>query len=162
MPILGGQSLAGVFDAMFASFVPLYADQVGTDGSPVLVTFGPPGQDQPSAIVAIMDTRTLITRPTLGTGRSREMAAEIDVTFSVYTQGDETTQQTSTDCALGLLTVLESNLRTSPNERLGGVARDAWVSAANVAGTVAVDPDSGNPAGRVCTVEAVVTALIRY
>lgn len=156
------QSLQGVFDAMLTSFVPLYAGQVGTDKTPVLVTFGPPGQYQPSGIVAIMDTRTQITRPTLGQGRSREMAAELEITISVYTPGDESTQQVSTDCALGLLTVLETNLRLAPNERLGGVCRDAWLSSANPAGSVATDPETGSPAGRVTTVDAVITVLIRY
>ena len=66
------------------------------------------------------------------------------------------------DCALGLLTVLESNLRADPNQRLGGVCRDAWVSSANPSNTVAIDPETGSPAGRVATVEAVISALIRY
>lgn len=154
--------LAGVLDAMYASFTTLYAASVGTDGTPVLVTFGPPGQYQPSAIVAIMDTTTQISRPTMGTARSREMAADIAVTFSVYTPGDESAQQESTDCALNLVTVLESNLRTSPNERLGGVCRDAWISRVDPRGSVATDPDSGAPAGRVTDVDVVVTAVIRY
>jgi hypothetical protein len=162
MPVIAGQSIAGVLDGLLSSFGPLFADEVGTDDSPVLVCFGPPGAYQPSAIVAIMDVHTEITRPTMGTNRSREMAAAIDVVFSVYTPGDESAQKESTDCALLLLAVLEQHLRTAPNERLGGAARDAWVSAANPSGTVATDPDTGSPAGRVCTIEAVVTALIRY
>lgn len=156
------QSLAGVLDALLASIPPLYASQVGTDGSPVLVTFGPPGQYQPSAIVAVMDTKAKIERPTLGPNRSREITAEVDLIFSVYTPGDESTQQVSLDCVLSLLTVLEQNLRASPNERLGGVCRDAWISQANPSGTVATDPQTGSPAGRVATVDAVLTALIRY
>ena len=122
------QSIAGVLDGLYTSFATIYAGQLGTDGSPVLVSFGDPGQYQPSAIVAIMDTTTQISRPTLGTNRSREMAAEVSIIISVYTEGGEEVQQTSTDKAFGLLTVLESNLRTSPNERLGGASRDAWVS----------------------------------
>ena len=156
------QSIAGVLDALYASFTTIYAGSVGTDSSPVLVSFGDPGQYQPSAIVAIMDTTTQISRPTLGTNRSREMAAEITVVISVYTPGDESAQQTSTDCAFGLLTALEQNLRTSPNERLGGASRDAWVSKADPVATVATDPESGAPTGRVMEIHVIVTAIVRY
>jgi hypothetical protein len=156
------QSLAGVFDALFSSFVPLYATSVGTDNAPVLVCFGPPGQYEPSAIVSIGKATTEITRPSQGPNRSREMAAHIEVWFSVYTPGDETQQQVSTDCALGLVTILESNLRTNPNERLGGVCRDAWLSKADPEFTVGVDPATGDPAGRVTDVHTIVTCLIRY
>lgn len=156
------QSLAGVLDELFASFTALFAASTGTDGAPVLVTFGPPGQYQPSAIVALMDTRVEITRPTMGTGRSREMRADVDVIISVYTAGDESAHQTSTDSALALLGTLETNLRASPNERLLGASRDAWVSAVSLAGTVAVDPQSNTPTGRVTEITTTVTALIRY
>ena len=156
------QSIAGVLDAMLASFTTIFAGSVGTDGSPVLVSFGDPGQYQPSAIVAIMDTTTQISRPTLGPNRSREMAADVSIIISVYTAGDESSQQVSTDAAFALLTVLEQNLRTSPNERLGGASRDAWVSKADPVATVAVDPASGAPTGRVTEIRVTVTALIRY
>ena len=156
------QSIAGVLDAMLASFTTIYAGSVGTDSEPVLVSFGDPGQYQPSAIVAIMDTTTQISRPTLGTNRSREMAAEVSVIISVYTPGDESAQQLSTDCAFGLLTVLEGSLRASPGERFGGASRDAWVSKADPVATVATDPESGAPTGRVTEIHAIVTALIRY
>lgn len=156
------QSLAGVLNTLYSSFVTLYAGSTGTDSSPVLVTFGPPGQYQPSAIVAVMDVRATIERPTLGSARSREMKAEVDVVFSVYTPGGEEAQQTSTDSALALLATLETNLRTSPNERLSGAARDAWVSAANLTASIAVDPASNTPTGRVTEIPTTVTALIRY
>ena len=156
------QSIAGVLDGLYASFGTIFAGSVGTDKSPVLVSFGDPGQYQPSAIVAIMDTTTAISRPTMGTNRSREMAADVTVVISVYTPGDESAQQVSTDCAFGLLTVLESSLRTSPNERLGGSGRDAWVSKADPIATVATDPASGAPTGRVTEIHVVVTAVIRY
>jgi hypothetical protein len=156
------QSIAGVYDAMFSSFTTLYANSIGTDGAPVLVTFGPPGQYEPSAIVAIQKAAGQITRPTMGTNRSREMAADIDIWISVFTSGDETAQQVSTDCAFDLLTLLEQNLRTAPNERFGGVCRDATISGADPEFTVAVDPATGNPAGRVTDIHATLSALIRY
>jgi hypothetical protein len=71
-------------------------------------------------------------------------------------------QQLSTDCAFGLLTVLEQSLRTSPGERLGGASRDAWVSKADPVATVATDPESGAPTGRVTEIHVIVTALVRY
>jgi hypothetical protein len=112
--------------------------------------------------VSIGKTTTDIQRPTLGTNRSRELSADIEIWFSVYTPGDETAQQVSTDCAFTLLTVLENNLRASPNERLGGVCRDAWISKADPEFTVAVDPATGDPAGRVTDIHAILTAKIRY
>ena len=156
------QSIAGVLDALYTSFGTIFASSVGTDNAPVLVSFGDPGQYQPSAIVAIMDTTTQISRPTMGTIRSREMAADVSIIISVYTPGDESAQQVSTDAAFGLLTLLEQNLRTSPNERLGGASRDAWVSKADPVATVAVDPASNAPTGRVTEIHVTVTAHIRY
>ena len=156
------QSIAGVLDALYTSIAAIFAGSVGPDAAPVLVSFGDPGQYQPSAIVAIMDTTTQISRPTLGTGRSREMAADVSIIISVYTPGDESAQQVSTDAAFALLTVLEQNLRTSPNERLGGASRDAWVSKADPVATVAVDPASNAPTGRVTEIHVIVTTLVRY
>lgn len=156
------QSLAGVLDSLLSSFEPLYAAQVGPDLAPVLVSFGPPGEYQPSAIVMIGDTKAKVSRPTLGPNRSREIEATVALTYSVYTPGDESAQQVSLDSALSLVVVLEQNLRALPNERLGGVCRDAWLSQIDPSGQVAVDPETGAPAGRVATVDVVLTALIRY
>jgi hypothetical protein len=156
------QSLSDVFTTLFSSIATLFATSVGTDGAPVLVSFGPPGEYQPSAIVAIMDCHGEIERPTLGTNRSREMAAAIEVTISVYTPGDESAQQVSLTKACELLDTLEDNLRLSPNERLGGACRDAWISSANPKGSVAMDPELDSVAGRVTDIEATITALIRY
>jgi hypothetical protein len=156
------QSIAGVLDALYTSIAAIFAGSIGPDTAPVLVSFGDPGSYQPSAIVAIMDTTTQISRPTLGPNRSREMAAEVSVIISVYAEGDESTQQVSTDAAFALLTLLEQNLRTSPNERLGGASRDAWVSKADPIATVATDPESGAPTGRVTEIHVIVTTLIRY
>ena len=161
------QSIAGVLDTLYTNLTTLFVGQTGTDGSPVLVTFGPPGQYQPSAIVSILDTTTQITRPTMGPNRSREMAADVTAVISVYTPGDETQQQVSTDNAFALLTVLESNLRTAPNERLGGASWDAWVSKADPVATVVYaysdDPNAPPvPTGRVTEITVTITTLIRY
>jgi len=158
------QSIAGALDNLYTSMVALFAGSTGTDGAPVLVTFGPPGQNQPSAIVAIMHTVVQqVDRPTMGPGRSREMHPDVEVIISVYTPGDETQQQVSTDSAFALLATLETNVRTAPNETLGGAAYDAWVSAVpSIEFQVATDPETGSPAGRVTQITATLTAKVRY
>lgn len=161
------QSIAGVLAGMFASFTTMFEGATAPDGTPVLVSFGDPGQYQPSAIVAIMDTSTQISRPTMGPQRSREMAADVTVILSVYIEGGPEAQQVSADAAFGLLDQLETYLRTSPNERSGGASRDAWVSKADPVATVAyapsVDPNEpASPTGRVTEITVIVTALIRY
>jgi len=163
MPVLApAQSIAGVLDGLLSALTTLFTTQTGVDGAPVLVSFGPPGQYQPGSIVAIMDTRCQITRPTMGPARSRQMDADVDVLISVYSPGDESAQQVCTDAAFVLLGLLEAYLRTSPNERLAGASWDGLVSAAAVAATVAYDPASNNPMGRVTEITTTVTAKIRY
>lgn len=162
------QSIAGVVTNLHAACVALYAATSGTDDQPVLVTLGQPGQYQPNAIVAIgMDMRLPITRPTMGTGRSREQTAEIDVVVSVYVPGGEEGQATAIAAALALQAQLETYLRTSPNESLSGACRDSWVSAAQLANSVAYqqfdDPSSTPvPTGRITEITLTVTAAIRY
>jgi hypothetical protein len=156
------QSLVGVLDAIFAAFTTAYAASTGPDGSPVLVSFGDPGSYQPAAIVALMETRIEVGRPTMGTARSREMVAESDLIVSVYAEGDQTRQQVATDSALALVTILEQYLRTSPNEGLGGASYDSWMSQLKVVPSVAYDPASQSPIGRVTECLATITTKIRY
>jgi hypothetical protein len=157
------QSIAGVLDGLFSVLETVFASSMGTDNTPVLVCLGPAGQYQPSGIVGIGETRALVGRPTMGPNRSREMAAETDLTISVYTPGDQAAQKTSTDCAFGLLATLEQYLRTAPNETLGGADYDAWVSAVpKLEFLVAYDPKSNAAAGRVTDITTTVTTKIRY
>lgn len=146
----------------------VYASVTGADGESVLVSLGDPGQYQPATIVAVgMDVRLPIARPTAGTGRSREITAEIDVIISVYVPGGAEAQALAIGAALTLQGLLETHLRTSPNETLSGACRDAWVSAAQVRNSVAYSrqDDPAVPAvatGRVSDNTVTVTAAIRY
>lgn len=162
------QSIAGAVVNLHAACVALYAGTTGTDNQPVLVTLGQPGQYQAYAIVAVgMDLRLPVTRPTMGTGRSREQEAEIDVLASVYVPGGEEAQATAIAAALDLQEQLETWLRTSPNESLSGACRDSWVSNARIEPAIAWqqfdDPQTPPVAiGRVATNTITVTARIRY
>lgn len=162
------QSIAGVLTNLHAACVALYATTLGSDGQPVLVSPGQPGQYQPHAILAVgMELRLPITRPTMGTGRSREQTAEIDVVASVYVAGGDEAQSTANAAALALQAQLETYLRTSPNETLSGACRDSYVSNARLEPAVAwqqLDGPNSTPvaAGRVATNTITVTALIRY
>lgn len=163
-------SLMGTMDALYTACGTIFVASTAPDGSPVYVSYGDPGQYQPSAIVAVMDCGQSqnVDRPTLSTNRTREMVAEISVLFSVYTPGGPEAYQPSLDSCTALVRLLEDYFRVSPNEHLGGACRDAWVSAiSGPTGSIAYDPQSmqeSAPAvmGRVVEATATVTAIIRY
>jgi hypothetical protein len=162
------QSVAGTIVALTDACVSIYADVVGPDEQAVLVSPGAPGQYQPAAIVAVgWEVRTPITRPTMGAGRSRDTQAEIDVLMSVWVPGDETAQPVANTAVYALLALLETYLRTSPNEVLGGACRDSYVSNAvlqpDITYEATDDPsDEPVPTGRVASLTVTVTTIIRY
>lgn len=160
------QSLVGVLDGLYAACQTVYASTVAGDGSPVFVSLGDPGQYQPLAIVAVMDAAPSqnVTRPTLGTNRSRELAADISVMFSVYTPGGNEAHKTSLDLVATLIRQLEAYFQVSPNERMSDACRDSWVSGiSGPTGSIVYDPNQTTvPTGRVVEATATVTALIRY
>lgn len=164
------QSLVGALDGLYALCQSTYAASVAPgDGTPVYVSYGQPGQYEPQSIVAVMDVQgSQVTRPTLGTNRSRELQADMTVMFSVYTPGGNEAHKTSLDAVAVLIRLLEESIRLSPAEKLGGACYDSWVSAVqSIVGTVVYDPDSvaaGAPAptGRVVEATVTVTAKIRY
>jgi len=163
------QTLIGVMTGVYTACQSLYASSTAPDGTPVLVSFGDPGQYQPSAIVAVMDVQpSQIARPTLGTNRSRELACELSVLFSVYTPGGPEAYAPCLTSVTALELALENYLRVSPNESFGGTCRDSWISAiSGPTGSIAYDPESvraGTPSvmGRVVELTATLTALIRY
>lgn len=147
-------------DALFDACQQLYA------AAGALVTFGQPGDYLPDLIVAVMECRTPILRPTQGTGRSREKAAEIDIVFSVFAAGGPEVAQAANAAAWEAADQLETWLRADPNQRLGGACRDAWVSNCVATPDIAWDRVDGIaapiPAGRVVAVTATVRADIRY
>lgn len=157
------QSIKASVAALYAACQTLYAAQTGPDGSPVLVTYGPPGSYQPEAIVAVaMAVREPITQPTASTNRSREKAAEIDVIISVEVHGGDAVAQIAAEKAYDLSELLESYFRTGPNETLGGACRNSFVSRIDFPNlSVTYDPDSGNAVGRNADLTVTVVAQIR-
>jgi hypothetical protein len=158
------QSIKGARDGLFTVCQALYAAATDSNVAPVLVTYGPPGAYQANNIVAVgMATRRPITRPTMGTTRSRNTDAEIEVWISVFVPGAETAQQTATDACEDLIDLLEARFRTSPNETLGDTCREAWVS--DVDGpnpAVVTNPETKAVTGRTADAIVTVTASIRY
>lgn len=164
------QSIAGTVSGLFAACQTLYAGATSGDGAPVYVCLGHPGSYQPAEFVAVgMDVRQLITRPTMGTNRSREKTAEIDVVTSVFVPGmipdDVTPSGTQADAlsrACALSDSLESYFRTAGNETFSGACREAWVS--NIAGPAMGEmyDKAGHPIGRVAELTVTITAAIRY
>lgn len=141
----------------------IFTAQVDGNGKPVLVCYGRPGSYQANYIVAVMNTRQPITRPTMGTSRSREKEAQIDVVVSVYVPGTEVAQQTASEACDDLVELLDAYFRTSPNETLGGACREAWVS--NIDGPVpdvATNPETKAVTGRIAESIVTVTARVRY
>lgn len=162
------QSIAGTVTALHAACRDVvFAATTGADGAKALVSLGKPGTYQPAIIVAVgTEVRTPITRPTMGAGRSREQAAEIDVVLSVYAPGDESAQATANAAAFDLQSALETYLRTGDNHTLGGACRDAWVSGARLTPLVAYDAltegSEPAPSGRIAEATVTVTAHVRY
>lgn len=106
--------------ALFTMLQTVYTGVVDAMGEPVLVTYGPAGSNLPGTIVMLGDQRSTITRPTLGTGRSRDTRFEVDVEFNCYLQGGPEIQQTVTEQCWNLLPVLENYFRVAGQERIGG------------------------------------------
>lgn len=159
------QSIKGTRAALYAACRDtIYAGQTDGRGAPVLVTYGRPGTYQADYIIAVgMHTRQPVTRPTMGTGRSREKLAEIDVVVSVFVPGTEVAQQTASEACDDLAELLDAYFRTSPNETLGGACLEAWVS--NIDGPapdLVTNPETKAVMGRVAESVVTVTARIRY
>lgn len=164
------QSTEALLVALFATARDtIYVGQVGTDGQPVLVSDGEPGLAQPFSIVAVnTEIRMPITRPTMGTGRSREQVVEVDCVISVYVAGGAEAQSTANAGALALQRLFEAYFRTG-DITLGGACYDAWVSYSRLVPSIAWSrPQSEDPeirpvaTGRLSTAFLTVTARVRY
>jgi len=161
------QSIGATVDNLFTTCRDtIFAASKGADNMPVFVCLGEPGQYAPATIIAIAtDVRMPITRPTAGTGRSREIQADIDIVISALVPGGPEAQQTAIDAALQLQGLLETYFRTSPNETLGGACREAFVSTAQLQSYIGYQQASQGepyPIGRVAANTVTVTAHIRY
>ena len=157
-------SATAITKAIHGACVDLFGGEADT-----LVCLGMPGSMQPDVIVAVgTEVRQGVTRPTMGTGRSRERAIELDVTLSVYVPGDESAQWDAMARLEGMCDDLEDWFRAGDNCHLGvdadgsWLVRDSWVS--DIAGPrngVVHDPASGSAAGRVAEATVVITTLWR-
>lgn len=154
------QSVSGAWDALYAALQGLFPASSGW-----FVSAGDPGDYQPDMIVAMMGVRCPITQPTLSTNRSRDKRIEIDVVFSVYVAGGTEAQQPANQAAWAAVDALETYLRTSPNEKLGGACYNAFVSAMPLEVDIAWEAIDGVanlvPAGRTATVDVNVEIWVR-
>lgn len=153
---MSGTRVAAVKDALYAACLALWPTTGAT-----LVSFGPPGSYQPNEIVAVMGSRILVSRPTMGTTRSREEVAVTEIIFSVYVPGDEKAQTTASDRAWAMVGQLSDYLRSGTNPQLGGAAYDSWISEYDDDMQVAIDPNSGSATGRVHEITVFVTSKSR-
>lgn len=157
------QSIKGTRAALLTALQTIFTGQVDGRGKPVQVTLGKPGVYQADYIVAVMNTRRPIQRPTMGTSRSRHSDAEIDVLISCYVPGAENVQSTALDACDDLTALIEAYFRTSPQETFGGACMEAWVSGVDGSNPeVVTDPKSKSVTGRLAYSTVTVTARIRY
>ncbi len=130
--------------------------------APTLVTYGAPGSYLPDEIVAVMGQRIEVTRPTMGTNRSREETVETDVTFSVFMPGADEAQRDATERAYTMALQLDERLRSAPNEALSGACRDAWtVRGELVESRYTSSPGGGSVSGRLAELTVVVVTVAR-
>lgn len=156
------QSAPAARAALYTALQGIYAASVDSGGSPVLVSYGKPGTYQPDYIVAIIDTRRGVGRPTNGPRRSRRSPVEIDVVFSLFVPGAEVAQQTVSDACDGLISMLENYFRTAPNEALGGACWDAFVSNVDGPKPEVIASKSGGVSGRNAEATVTVSLNIDY
>lgn len=130
----------------------------------LLVSYGmPDGNFQANDIVAVLDQRLEVTRPTMATSRPREEQVQTLVLFSCWRAGPGAdVQRTATERAWALFDVLADHFRTSPNETLSGACREAWVVSGELRESKTYSRE--NPehvTGRVTDLTAVVTSKAR-
>jgi hypothetical protein len=154
------QSVQGAWDALYTALQGLFPGSAGW-----FVSAGDPGEYQPDLIVAMMGIRSPITRPTMGTNRSRDKRIEIDVVVSVYMHGGIEAQQPAMQAAWSAADQIEAYIRTSPNEKLGGACYDAFVEQGAMTPSVSYERVDGIeglvPAGRIADIALTVQARIR-
>ena len=124
--------------------------------APTLVTYGAPGSYLPDEIAAVMGQRIEVTRPTMGTNRSREE------TVSVFMPGADEAQRDATERAYAMALQLDERLRSAPNEALSGACRDAWtVRGELVESRYTSSPGGGSVSGRLAELTVVVVTVAR-
>lgn len=149
------QSGPAVKAALIDLFRTLYPD--------AYASYGMPGAYQPDEIAAVLNQRFEMTRPTYGTGRSREESVETDVVFSVLVPGGEEAQQAATERAYAMALALDEHFRTKPQETLGNSCRDAWITEGELSEDKSVpDPRTGEGVvGRIANVTVILSSVHR-
>lgn len=182
MPIpASGQTIDGVIEGIFSMLGTVFGltedSTLGVWSGPIngiqaVACEGQPGSYQPDIIIAVGYDGTssgitqAITRPTMGTNRSREIAVEIKVTISVFVAGADVAATTARRALNALSEPIAIYFRTAPQETLtvNGVqsCREAYLS--NIDGphlSVATDPTDGAVIGRFADSTLTITAFIR-
>lgn len=159
-----GQTVDGVIDGLLQICTTVFTDPF--NGQQLLVCEGAPGSYQPDLIVAVATAvRQPVTRPTMGTQRSRERQTEIDIAVSCFVGGDgsDGSQRSARLQCNALTDTFEDYFRTKPNETLNNACRESFVS--NIDGptlTTVYHPQTGAVTGRAAESVITVTAYIRY
>lgn len=138
-------------------------------GRQAVVCEGNPGSYEPDIIISIASDASgaagsaAISRPTMGTNRSREIAVEINIAFSVLVYGADIAGRAARQALNALLEPVQLYFRIAGQEVLGGSCREAWVSGFPQIPHVsnAHDSESGAVVGRFADAVLTVTALIR-
>jgi hypothetical protein len=109
------------------AFVALAEGIWNQTSSPVLVSFGHPGQKQPDDIVGFLDVRTEQDPATFGTNRGREEVLEIDVLVSCYRGGGPAQEKVASDRAYELLGLLEAAVHYGVGTTVGSTVRECFL-----------------------------------
>lgn len=128
-----------------------------------LTTHSTPGDNLPDDVMSVGAQRFDLTKPTLGTNRSREEVVETDVTFSCYRAGDDTAQPLATAAAFGMALKLDEYLRTGDGPKMGGATYDAWTTGGELTESKVVPPAGGGTGvtGRLATLVVTITTKAR-
>ena len=155
------QGVSQTWDALFAALQGLFPTSANQS---TLVSAGDPGEYQPDLIIALMGLKGPITQPTMGTNRSRDKHIQIDLIVSSYVHGGVEAQQLANENAWAAMDQIETYLRASPNEKLGGACYNSFVEVTDMVPSVSWERGDGGepaPAGRIADITAIVTAWIR-
>lgn len=138
-------TVAGAFKAaIYAKCLTLFPD-------PVQVAYTAPLTYLADEIVGLGDITASLDPATMGTPRSREEVATLDLIISVYAGGDD--QQAVTERAYAMLATLEADLRSDYS--VGNLVRWATVSGHDLAEAPSVT--DGVVVGRVAEIAATIT-----
>lgn len=179
MPVpASGQTIDGVVEGLLtmnATLFGLAADPVqdvwsGTvNGNPAVMYEGDPGAYQPEVLIAVAydgltgtPIQQAITRPTLGTNRSREIAVEVKTLYSVQQLGDESARRVARQAVDAMTEQVSLYFRVPPQEILSNSCREAFVTGIDGPRvSTSFDPNTGLVTGFFAESVVTITAFIR-